>query len=295
MRKGTRKMRSVLRLLPVFEDELAAERFGLFPVEAIGQVRRDFVNEVTQVLTEGLELAMARSQKSCNHGSSQRGMRALLCEWPFGKQPDDRTSGVNQQAGNSALSSPRAAGYNRGEVRPRPGGIAMLVIDGQPGRPLRHAVAARTAHRRRPRAVRPGPAAPLCGAEREATGKTGRRAASSCFISRGRRATSTCGTPSPTPRRNPRRVQTIATTAPGVQLTEVLPLLAQEAHRFGVDPLARRQPKGLANHGAAIYMLMTGHDPSNFSPTGLGVPPTREDLQPWRRRRPLSPRRARRA
>src|SRR5262249_51651578 len=38
------------------------------------------------------------------------------------------------------------------------------------------------------------------------------------------------------------------------------------------------KPKGLANHGAAIYMLMTGYDPSNFSPTGLAVPPTREDL-----------------
>src|SRR5262249_40341749 len=27
-----------------------------------------------------------------------------------------------------------------------------------------------------------------------------------------------------------------------------------------------------------IYMLLTGYDPSNFSPTGLAVPPSREDL-----------------
>jgi hypothetical protein len=38
------------------------------------------------------------------------------------------------------------------------------------------------------------------------------------------------------------------------------------------------KPKGLPNHGSAIYMLMTGHDPGNFSPTGLAVPPSREDL-----------------
>jgi hypothetical protein len=70
----------------------------------------------------------------------------------------------------------------------------------------------------------------------------------------------------------------IATTAPGMQLTEVLPMLAQEAQRFALIRSLGVKPKGLANHGAAIYMLMTGHDPSNFSPTGLGVPPTREDL-----------------
>src|SRR6202011_4711328 len=38
------------------------------------------------------------------------------------------------------------------------------------------------------------------------------------------------------------------------------------------------RPRGLTNHGAAIYRLMTGYDPSNFSPTGLAVPPSREDL-----------------
>src|SRR2546430_4334098 len=33
-----------------------------------------------------------------------------------------------------------------------------------------------------------------------------------------------------------------------------------------------------SNHGAAIYMLLTAHDPANFSATGLAVQPTREDL-----------------
>ena len=70
----------------------------------------------------------------------------------------------------------------------------------------------------------------------------------------------------------------IATTTAGLQLGEVLPLLAQQAHHYAVVRSIGVDPKGLRNHGAAIYMLMTGHDPSNFSATGLSVPPTREDL-----------------
>lgn len=70
----------------------------------------------------------------------------------------------------------------------------------------------------------------------------------------------------------------IATSAPGVYLGEVLPLLATEARHFTVVRSIGVDPKGLRNHGAAIYMLLTGHDPQNFSPTGLAVPPSREDL-----------------
>lgn len=70
----------------------------------------------------------------------------------------------------------------------------------------------------------------------------------------------------------------IATTAPGMLLGEVLPLLAQQAHRFSLVRSIGVDPKGLRNHGAAIYMLMTGHDPTNFTPTGLAVPPSRDDL-----------------
>ena len=70
----------------------------------------------------------------------------------------------------------------------------------------------------------------------------------------------------------------IATSAPGVTLTEVLPRLSHQAHRFTLIRSLGVKPRGLANHGAAIYMLMTGYDPSNFTPTGLSVPPAREDL-----------------
>lgn len=70
----------------------------------------------------------------------------------------------------------------------------------------------------------------------------------------------------------------IPTRVPGIFLGEVLPQLARQADRFTLIRSLGCKPKGLPNHGSAIYMLMTGHDPGNFSPTGLAVPPSREDL-----------------
>jgi hypothetical protein len=70
----------------------------------------------------------------------------------------------------------------------------------------------------------------------------------------------------------------IVTRAPGLLLGEVLPMLAQQADHFSLVRSIGVNPKGLRNHGAAIYMLMTGHDPTNFTATGLAVPPSREDL-----------------
>jgi hypothetical protein len=71
--------------------------------------------------------------------------------------------------------------------------------------------------------------------------------------------------------------QPIVTRAPGLYLSEVLPLLAQQADKFSLIRTLGVKPRGLANHGASIYMLMTGYDPSNFSPTGLAVPPSPQD------------------
>jgi hypothetical protein len=70
----------------------------------------------------------------------------------------------------------------------------------------------------------------------------------------------------------------IATNVPGTFLGEVLPQLARRADQFALVRSIGVQPRGLANHGAAIYMLLTGHDPLNFSPTGLAVPASRDDL-----------------
>ncbi len=72
--------------------------------------------------------------------------------------------------------------------------------------------------------------------------------------------------------------QPIATNVPGMQLGEVLPLLAEQAQHFTLIRSMGVKPKGLRNHGSAIYMLMTGTDPNNFSSTGLAVPPGRDDL-----------------
>ena len=58
----------------------------------------------------------------------------------------------------------------------------------------------------------------------------------------------------------------------------MLPHLARTADKFALIRSLGVKPRGLANHGSAIYMLMTGYDPTNFSPTGLAVPPSREDL-----------------
>lgn len=70
----------------------------------------------------------------------------------------------------------------------------------------------------------------------------------------------------------------IATRVPGIFLGEVLPRLAQHTDRFALVRTLGFNPRGLANHGAAIYTLLTGHDPTNFTPTGLAVPPSRDDL-----------------
>jgi hypothetical protein len=70
----------------------------------------------------------------------------------------------------------------------------------------------------------------------------------------------------------------IATRTPGLWLGEVLPKIAQQSQHFSLVRSIGVDPKGLRNHGAAIYMLLTGHDPTNFSPTGLAQPPSRDDL-----------------
>lgn len=72
--------------------------------------------------------------------------------------------------------------------------------------------------------------------------------------------------------------QPIATRTNGLFLGEVLPRLAEQSQHYTVVRSIGVDPKGLRNHGAAIYMLMTGHDPTNFSPTGLAQPPSRDDL-----------------
>src|SRR5690349_9900563 len=51
--------------------------------------------------------------------------------------------------------------------------------------------------------------------------------------------------------------QPIATAAGGVFIGEVLPKIAQQADKFSLIRTVGCKPKGLPNHGSAIYMLMT--------------------------------------
>ncbi len=65
----------------------------------------------------------------------------------------------------------------------------------------------------------------------------------------------------------------IATTVPGVQICEHLPLLAQQAHRFSI---VRSMTHAAINHNAATYIVTTGQPPPReqiaFTPTENDFP-----------------------
>jgi hypothetical protein len=67
--------------------------------------------------------------------------------------------------------------------------------------------------------------------------------------------------------------QPIATTVPGVQFCEHLPLLAQQAHRFSI---VRSMTHNAINHNAATYFVTTGQPPPReqiaFTPTENDYP-----------------------
>jgi Protein of unknown function (DUF1501) len=64
-----------------------------------------------------------------------------------------------------------------------------------------------------------------------------------------------------------------ATRVPGVQITECLPLLAQQAHRFSI---VRSMTHSAVNHNAATYFVTTGNPPPGeqiaFTPTENDFP-----------------------
>src|SRR5258707_6950403 len=67
--------------------------------------------------------------------------------------------------------------------------------------------------------------------------------------------------------------QPIATTVPGMQFCEHLPLLAQQAHRFSI---VRSMTHTAINHNAATYFVTTGQPPPReqiaFTPTENDFP-----------------------
>ena len=70
----------------------------------------------------------------------------------------------------------------------------------------------------------------------------------------------------------------ISTKLPGVKFTENLPRLAKLNDRFTLMRSLSYTPKGLFNHTAAIYQMMTGYTTDKVSPSGQLEPPTPKDF-----------------
>ena len=70
----------------------------------------------------------------------------------------------------------------------------------------------------------------------------------------------------------------ISTQIPGVQFTENLPKLAKVNDKFTMIRAMSYTPKGLFNHTAAIYQMMTGYTTDKVSPSGQLEPPSPKDF-----------------
>jgi len=70
----------------------------------------------------------------------------------------------------------------------------------------------------------------------------------------------------------------ISTKLPGVKFTENLPRLAQVNDKISMIRSMSYTPKGLFNHTAAIYQMMTGYTTDKVSPSGQLEPPSLKDF-----------------
>jgi hypothetical protein len=70
----------------------------------------------------------------------------------------------------------------------------------------------------------------------------------------------------------------IATKLNGVQVTEVLPRLAQVLDKVTLIRSMSYTPVGLFNHTAAIYQMLTGYTADKVSPSGQLEPPSPKDF-----------------
>src|SRR3954470_17255514 len=69
----------------------------------------------------------------------------------------------------------------------------------------------------------------------------------------------------------------IATNVPGIELSETQPLLARCADKYTLIRSVSYTPKGLFNHTAAHYQMLTGYTPDRVSPSGQLEPPAPND------------------
>src|SRR6202171_5472441 len=70
----------------------------------------------------------------------------------------------------------------------------------------------------------------------------------------------------------------IKTNVDGIQLSETMPLLAQQADKYTLIRSMSYTPAGLFNHTAAIYQMLTGYPPDKVSPSGQLEPPSPRDF-----------------
>jgi Protein of unknown function (DUF1501) len=70
----------------------------------------------------------------------------------------------------------------------------------------------------------------------------------------------------------------INTKVPGLQVTELLPKLAQVVDKVTLIRSMSYTPVGLFNHTAAIYQMLTGYTADKVSPSGQLEPPSPKDF-----------------
>ncbi|MFM7844106.1 MAG: DUF1501 domain-containing protein, partial [Planctomycetota bacterium] len=70
----------------------------------------------------------------------------------------------------------------------------------------------------------------------------------------------------------------IDSKVPGMEVTELLPRLAQVTDKLTMIRSMSYTPVGLFNHTAAIYQIHTGYTADNVSPSGQLEPPTPKDF-----------------
>ncbi|MEZ6017434.1 MAG: DUF1501 domain-containing protein [Planctomycetota bacterium] len=72
--------------------------------------------------------------------------------------------------------------------------------------------------------------------------------------------------------------KTISSKVPGIELTELLPRLAQVTDRLTLIRSMSYTPNGLFNHTAAHYQMLTGYTADRVSPSGQLEPPSPKDF-----------------
>ena len=70
----------------------------------------------------------------------------------------------------------------------------------------------------------------------------------------------------------------IKTKVKGIHLAETMPNLAQQVDKCTLIRSVSYSPKGLFNHTAAMYQMLTGYTPDKVSPSGQLEPPSPRDF-----------------